>query len=107
MVSSLVVGSLVVTTVAMGDVHLSVDEIIALDEALTRKSNSPFGLSFVLTAALLLAVIIIIIILDLPIEVVVRDVGVVNIGLAVPSVRFDVHLGGGNGNKGEYNNSDL
>jgi len=73
--------------------------------ALTRESNAPAGLGFITTAGLSLGIVVVgLSILDRPIEVVVRDVGVIYV---LPSVAPAVGISGGDGNQSEKNNSDL
>ena len=89
----------------MGDVLLSVDLVIALDvRALAGESDPPVSLGVVTVAGLLLAVVVVVLILDSPVEVVVRDVGVIHV---LPSVAPAVGISGGDGNQSEKNNSDL
>ena len=102
-VISLVLGLLVITGVVtgrVGDVHLGVDDIVALDVALAGQGNSPVGLGVVVLADLLLAKVVVIIVLNHPVDAVVRDVGVIDV---LPAVR----VSGGNGGEGEENDSDL
>ena len=88
----------------MRDVLLSVDLVIALDVgALAGESDPPVSLGVVTVAGLLLAVVVVVLILDSPVEVVVRNVGVIHVLLAVGIVR----VGGDDGDQGEENDSDL
>jgi len=89
----------------VGDADLSVDNIVTLDVGgLAGESDAPVGLGVILAAGLSLRIIVVVIILNSPVNVVVRNVGVVN-GLL--SVRFAVNIGGGNSDEGEENDSDL
>jgi len=89
----------------MRDTHLSVDLVVTLDvAALAGENNAPVGLGLVLVADLSLSVIVVVIILDSPVNVVVRNVRVVDGLLAV---RLAVRVGGGNSDEGEENDSDL
>ena len=109
----LVFGLLVVTIMAvgLGDVHLGVDQVIALDVGIAGESDPPVSLGVVVLALLLLAVVellaVVVLILNLPVKIVVRDVGVVDVLLAVTSVRLFVSVGGGNSGESQENDSDL
>ena len=106
----LLIGGLVVGLLVLGggigvrDVLLSVDLVIALDmRALAGEGNPPVSLSIVTVAGLLLAVVVVVLILDSPVEVVVRNVGVIHVLLAVGLVR----VGGDDGSEGKENDGDL
>jgi len=88
----------------VGDVDLSVDNIVTLDRALAGEGNAPVGLGVVTAAGLSLGVIVVVIIHNSPVNVVVRDVGVID-GLL--GVALAVNIGGGNSDEGEENNGDL
>ena len=90
----------------MGNVLLSVDLISALDvRTLAGESDPPLGVGVVTVAGLLLAVVVVgLSILNGPVEVVVRDVRVINVLL---SVSLSVSLSGGDGDQSEENDSDL
>jgi len=88
----------------VGDVLLGVDLVIALDvRTLAGEGNPPVSLSVVTVAGLLLAVVVVVLILDSPVEVVVRNVGVIHVLLAVGLVR----VGGDDGSEGKENDGDL
>jgi len=106
----LLIGGFVVGLLVLGggigvrDMLLSVDLVIALDvRALAGEGDPPVSLGVVTIAGLLLAVVVVILILDSPVEVVVRNVGVIHVLLAVGLVR----VGGDDGDQGEENDSDL
>jgi len=88
----------------VGDASLSVDNIVALDHALAGEGDAPVSLGVVTAAGLSLGIIVVVIILNSPVNVVVRDVGVID-GLA--AVRVAVRGGGSGGDEGEENNGDL
>jgi len=89
----------------MRDTHLSVDSIVTLDvAALSGENDAPVGLGLILVSHLGLSVIVVVIILNSPVNIVVRDVGVIDGLLAV---RLAVRVGGGNSDEGEENDSDL
>ena len=88
----------------LGDAHLGVDNIVTLDPALAGEGNAPVGLGVVTAAGLSLGVVVVVIIHDSPVNVVVRDVGVID-GLL--GVALAVNIGGGNSDEGEENNGDL
>jgi len=98
-------------TVGMGDMHLGVDQVIALDVGIAGEGDPPVGLGVVVFTLLLLAVVelltVIVLILDLPVGIVVRDVGVVDVLLAVTSIRLFVSVSGGNSGEKEENDCDL
>ena len=87
---------------SMRDAHLSVDLVVTLDVAtLSGENDAPVGLGLVLAAGLGLSVIVVVhVILDSPVNVVVRNVRVIDVLLAV-------RIGGGNSDEGEENDSDL
>lgn len=86
-VGLIVVTTIVATTVGLGDMHLGVDLIVTLYvRVLTGESNTPVGIGLILATGLGLAIIVVVIILNLPVKVIVRDVGVINILFAVASV---------------------
>jgi len=85
-------------------VLLSVDLVITLDvRALAGESDPPLGIGVVTVAGLLLAIVVVVLILDSPVEVVVRNVGVIHVLFTVGLVR----VGGDDGDQGEENDSDL
>jgi len=86
------------------DAGLSVDNIVTLDGALAGEGDAPVSLGVVSAAGLSLGVVVVVIILNSPVNVVVRDVGVIDGLLAV---RVAVRGGGGSGDEGEENNGDL
>jgi len=86
----------------MGHAHLSVDNIVTLDVALAGQGNAPVGLGVITAAGLGLGIVVVVIILNSPVNVVIRDVGVIDV-LAVGLVR----VGGGDGSEGKENNGDL
>ena len=88
----------------MGNAGLSVDNIVALDHALSGEGDAPVSLGVVTAAGLSLGVIVVVIIHDSPVNVVVRNVGVID-GLL--GVALAVNIGGGNSDEGEENNGDL
>ena len=88
----------------MGDAGLSVDNIVALDGALAGEGNAPVSLGVVTAAGLGLGIVVVVIILNSPVNVVVRDVGVID---GLTAVRVAVRGGGGGGDEGEENNGDL
>ena len=103
---------LLVFTLGVRNVLLGVDNIVTLDVGLAGELSPPLGLSIVLAALLLLSVVqnlsvavvfAISVALALtkrfPVEVVVRDVGPVDVLLYV--------IGGGEGGKSQKNNGDL
>jgi len=92
----------------VGNAGLSVDNIVALDHALSGEGDAPVSLGVVTAAGLSLGVIVVVIILNGPVNVVVRDVGVID-GLAAVrvAVRVAVRGSGGGGDEGEKNNGDL
>ena len=59
----------------MGDAGLSVDNIITLDGALAGEGDAPGRLGVVSAAGLSLGVIVVVIVLNSPVNVVVRNVG--------------------------------
>jgi len=87
-------------------VLLSMDLVSALDvRALAGESDPPLGVSVVTVTGLLLAIVVVgLSILNGPIEVVVRDVGVIHVLL---SVSLFVSLSGSDGDQSEENDSDL
>jgi len=110
----LVVVALVVSTLGVRDVLLGVDDIVTLDVGLAGKLGPPLGLSVVLAALLFLAVVqnlsvavvfavavALALTKRLPVEVVVRNVRVVD-GLLSVAV-----LGGGNSGKSQENDGNL
>ena len=100
----LVIVGLVVSSVRVA--LLSVDLVITLDvRALAGESDPPLGVGVVTVAGLLLAIVVVgLSILNGPIEVVVRDVGVIHVLL---SVSLFVSLSGSDGDQSEENDSDL
>ena len=104
LVSSLAVSGGRVGRGGVGDAHLSVDNIVTLDPALAGEGNAPVGLGVVTAAGLSLGVVVVVIILNSPVNVVVRDVGVID---GLTAVRVAVRGGGGGGDEGEENNGDL
>ena len=80
--------------------HLSVDNIVTLDRALAGEGDAPVSLGVIVFAGLGLGIIVVVIILNSPVNVVVRNVGVIDVLLAV-------RIGGGNSDEGEENDSDL
>ena len=106
LIVGLVVGLLVLSrsSIRVGNVLLSVDLISALDvRALAGESDPPLGVGVVTVAGLLLAIVVVVLILDSPVEVVVRNVGVIHVLLAVGLVR----VGGDDGSEGKENDGDL
>ena len=83
---------------------MGIDEIVTLDHALAGEGNAPVSLGVVTAAGLSLGVIVVVIILNSPVNVVVRDVGVID---GLTAVRVAVRGGGGGGDEGEENNCDL
>ena len=91
--------------VRVRSVVFSIDNIVTLDVAvLARERNAPVGLGVVTATGLSLDVIVVVVIHDSPVNVVVRDVGVID-GLL--GVVLAVNIGGGNSEEGEENNGDL
>jgi len=88
----------------VGDAHLSVDNIVTFDPALAGEGNAPVGLGVVTAAGLSLGVVVVVVIHDSPVNVVVRDVGVID-GLL--GVALAVNIGGSNSDEGEENDGDL
>ena len=70
--------------------------------ALAGEGNAPVGLGVITAAGLGLGIVVVVIILNSPVNVVVRNVRVIDV-LAVGLVR----VGGGDGDEGEENNGDL
>jgi len=83
---------------------VGIDEIVALDHALAGKGDAPGGLGVVTAAGLSLGVVVVVIILNSPVNVVVRDVRVIDGLLAV---RVAVRGSGGDSDEGKENNGDL
>ena len=83
---------------------MGIDEIVTLDHALAGKGHAPGGLGVVTAAGLSLGIVVVVIILNSPVNVVVRDVGVID---GLTAVRVAVRGSGGGGDEGEENNGDL
>ena len=94
------------SSVRVGNVLLSVDLVSALDvRALAGESDPPLGIGVVTVTGLLLTIVVVGLgILNSPVEVVVRGVGVIHVLL---SVSLSVSLSGSNGDQSEKNDSDL
>jgi len=84
----------------VGDAHLSIDNIVALDGALAGEGDAPVSLGVIVFAGLGLGIVVVVVILNSPVNVVVRDVRVINGLLAI---RF----GSGDSDEGEENDGDL
>ncbi len=74
-------------TVRLGNVYFGVDLIITLYMSIfTGESNTPVGVGLILAAGFGLAIVVVVIIFYFPVEVVVRNVGVINVLFAVASI---------------------